>query len=840
MSPARDDFSAKVIRALEGRVGSRCSICGNATSARHSTVEDRVVRNGQAGHITAAAAGGPRYDASLTPEQRASARNGIWLCGACHPLVDGDASRYTVDELRRYKDLAERTREDEMRRPGGVRADVSVSRLPDTGALFVGRDDELALLHDAWQRRSTRLIVLHALGGIGKTALLHAWLSELAALDFAGTERVFAWSFYSQGSDRGISADPFIETALEWFDDPEPKRGSPWEKGERLARAVKARRTLLVLDGIEPLQFPPGVRGGHIHDVALRTLLTELAAASSGLCVVTSRLPVDGIGSIRAPFTVQHELPPLDAAAVREVLVAHGATSPNESDYAAVAEAFDGHALAVTLLGALIAEAYDRDLRRWMDVGPLLPADRSGHAERVLRSYVRWLGEDSGEVATLDLIGLFDRPATRDEIAALRGKPIAGLTDRLPQDEIEWKRVLTHLRQMHLLHRESGGEETLDAHPIVREHFAQRLRDRSPEAWREANGRLFELLRRKGLATPPESLADLAPLYAAVGHAREAGRLAEALRVYHDDIHRGDKYYGVKQLGSSAMDLVCLGGFFTRRWSTLVDGLTVQDQGMVLNNAGYHLRASGRLRDALEATEAAYDLRVREGAAKSAAVNAITMSEINLLLADLDRAAEWAARAIGHARDSSEATWIAASLAQMAYTELHRGNLDQAERLFEQAEQEQAKRPGTNLRLLYSARGTHYCELFIARGNVAEAKRRAKTLLDGARVNKNLLDVGLVQMTLARAALADRAATPSDWQGPLRAAEAALQTADARHHYTRMLLTRAEAELREGRSDDARTTASAALDLARKNELVLYESEALRFLSRATITRHRA
>lgn len=792
-------------------------------------MEDRVVRNGQAGHITAAAPGGPRYDASLTAEERASARNGIWLCGACHPLVDGDDSRYTVDELRRYKEQAERAREEEMRRPAGVLAQVSISRLPDTGSLFVGRDDELALLHDAWQRRSARLIVLHALGGIGKTALLQAWLRELAALDFAGAERVFAWSFYSQESDRGISADPFIETALAWFDDPDPKKGSQWEKGERLARAIKAHRTLLVLDGIEPLQFPPGVRGGHIHDVALRTLLTELAAANHGLCVVTSRLPADGIGFARAPFTMQHELPPLGETAVREVLIAQGATSPNESDYAAVAQAFDGHALAVTLLGALIAEAHGGDLRRWMDVGPLLPSDGSGHAERVLRSYVRWVGEDSAEVAALDLIGLFDRPATRDEIAALRAKPpIGGLTDRLPHDEIEWKRVLRHLRQMRLLF---GDEESLDAHPIVREYFAQRLRGRSPEAWREANGRLFELLRGRGRTKSPESLADLSPLYAAVGHAREAGRLAEALRVYYDDIHRGDEYYGVKQLGSSAMDLVCLGGFFVQRWSTLIDGLSAEDQGMVLNNAGYHLRAAGRLRDALEATEAAYDMRVRQGIAKSAAVNAITMSEIHLLLANLDQAANWATRAVAHAKDSGEATWIAASLAQMAYTELRRGDLDQAERFFEEAEEEQAKRPGTKLTLLYSARGAHYCELFIARGNFTEAKRRAKILLEWAQVHKNLLDIGLVQMTLARAALADPAASTSDWQGPLRAAEAALQTSDARHHYTRLLLTRAEAELREGRPDEARATAAAALDLARKNEFALYENEALRFLS---------
>jgi hypothetical protein len=767
----------------------------------------------------------------LTPEQRAAAHNGIWLCGACHPVVDGDQSRYTVEELRRFKEQAERAREDEMRRPSGAPPLVSISRLPDSGPLFVGRDGELAMLHDAWQRRGARVIVLHALGGIGKTALLHAWLGELAAFDFSGAERVFAWSFYSQGSDRNISADPFVETALGWFEDPDPKKGSQWEKGERLARAVKARRTLLLLDGIEPLQFPPGVRGGHIHDVALRTLLTELATANPGLCVVTTRLPVDGIGFFRAPFTIQHELPPLDAASARDLLVAHGATTPDEATYRAVAEAFDGHALALTLLATLIAEAHGGDLRRWGDIGPLLPGDRGGHAERVLRRYVRWLGEESAEVAVLEVIGLFDRPATRDELAALRAEPvIPGLTGGLPRDETEWKRVLGHLRQTHLLiDAPPDGDDALDAHPIVREHFGRRLRERSPGAWRGANDRLYELLLRKGREKTPTSLADLAPLYAAVGHAREAGRWTDALRVYHENIHRGDEFYGA-QLGSSAMDLVCLGGFFTRRWTTLVDGLSVEDQGMVFNNAGYHLRAAGRLRDALGATCAAYDVRVRQDAQKSAAVNAITMSEIHLLLASFDHAAGWAEHAIEHARVSGQETWIAASLAQLAYTEFQRDRLDEAKRLFEEAEQAQAARPGTKLTLLYSIRGAYYCELFIALGDLAEARRRANIVLPWAQTHNNLLDLGLLQLVLARAALADPAASASAWQEPLRAAEAALQTLDVRHHYTSLLLTRAAAELREGRPDHSRATAAVALDLARKNELVLYERAALRLL----------
>jgi hypothetical protein len=42
--------------------------------------------------------------------------------------------------------------------------------------------------------------------------------------------------------------------------------GTAWEKGERLAKLVAHRRTLLVLDGLEPLQNPPGPQEGRLRE----------------------------------------------------------------------------------------------------------------------------------------------------------------------------------------------------------------------------------------------------------------------------------------------------------------------------------------------------------------------------------------------------------------------------------------------------------------------------------------------------------------------------------------------------------------------------------------------
>jgi hypothetical protein len=66
-----------------------------------------VLNAGVAAHITAASPGGPRYDPTLTPEERRHPRNAIWLCQTCGKLIDNDQTKFTEEELRHWKGDAE-------------------------------------------------------------------------------------------------------------------------------------------------------------------------------------------------------------------------------------------------------------------------------------------------------------------------------------------------------------------------------------------------------------------------------------------------------------------------------------------------------------------------------------------------------------------------------------------------------------------------------------------------------------------------------------------------------------------------------------------------------------
>jgi hypothetical protein len=104
----RDDFLKGTREKLAQRAGYRCSKPGCRISTRGAdSTEDGTIDLGHAAHITAASPGGPRYDPSLTSDQRKHISNALWLCANHAKLVDSDESHFTVEELRRWKRDAE-------------------------------------------------------------------------------------------------------------------------------------------------------------------------------------------------------------------------------------------------------------------------------------------------------------------------------------------------------------------------------------------------------------------------------------------------------------------------------------------------------------------------------------------------------------------------------------------------------------------------------------------------------------------------------------------------------------------------------------------------------------
>jgi tetratricopeptide (TPR) repeat protein len=378
---------------------------------------------------------------------------------------------------------------------------VDLSKLPSTSPLLLGRESQLQWLDQAWQSDTTHILSLVAWGGVGKTALVNYWLThKMGPDDYRGARRVYGWSFYSQGTREvgQASGDEFLSDALEFFGDANPEKGTPRKKGVRLAGLVRERPTLLVLDGLEPLQHPPGDKQRRLRDEGVQALVKELAASNNGLCVITTREKVKDIEHTVGASTKEVILRNMSTDA-GVVLLKNVGVRGSDKELRHAVEDFDGHALALNLLGSYTAVVNEGDIGKRPKIQKLIPGHEHGeHARRVMGWYERWL-KGGPELDILYLMGLFDCPADSRIIDVLReGPAIKGLTERVTAlSEAEWKFAVKRLQELQLLGQTRQGDaRRLDCHPLIREYFGEKLSENYPEAWREAHQRLVRLYKK--------------------------------------------------------------------------------------------------------------------------------------------------------------------------------------------------------------------------------------------------------------------------------------------------------------------------------------------------------
>ncbi len=646
---------------------------------------------------------------------------------------------------------------------------VATSGLPETGyQRLVGREEELTQLDEAWSDGKTNILSLIAEGGAGKSALVNEWLTRLQADGYRGAERVLGWSFYSQGSkERATAADEFLDWALAKLD-VKIDTTSASAKGEAIAEALTTRRVLLVLDGVEPLQHGPGPQAGQLKDQGLRALLRRLAAArpraDHSLIVLTSRLAVADIQRFKEAAPVV-DVERLSDEAGAELLRDNDVWGIDKELRAACHD-FGGHPLALSLLASLLKETQNGDVRRRDHFrGLLTDTDNPRHdqARRVMESYEKeWLADQPALLAILHCVGLFDRPASGDCVKALRAKPvIGGLTDTLiGLSDDQWRRAVVRLREARLLAPLGTSDpEGLDAHPLVREWFGERLHYSNEAGWKAAHSRLYEHLRDTTQEGDAPTLADLAPLYHAVGHGCRAGRHQEALdKVYRNRICRRQpngriEFYSRVKLGAVGSDLAAIFWFFDRPYEVPVATLTPPVRSWVLNFASFGLRAQGRLQEALPAMREG--LRRPEEALnwKHAATAASNLSQTELLVGEIGAATAAAEKAVAFADRAGSASEARGTLTALADSLHAAGEWEKAETLFSDAERRQYKQK-PKYPLLYSLRGYRYCDLLLSHGQAAAARNRASQAFEIARRLDWVLAMALDRLTLGRANLA--------------------------------------------------------------------------------------
>ena len=141
----RDEFPKVVVDALAKRAAFICSNsdCRAQTVAPSEDDDSKFIYIGKASHIAAASAGGPRFDESMSAEERKSIANGIFLCSNCADMVDKNNGRdYSVEQLRKWKREHESwvstNLNKRLDRAPGVVTEISVTSVGQSGGITAG------------------------------------------------------------------------------------------------------------------------------------------------------------------------------------------------------------------------------------------------------------------------------------------------------------------------------------------------------------------------------------------------------------------------------------------------------------------------------------------------------------------------------------------------------------------------------------------------------------------------------------------------------------------------------------------------------------------------------
>ncbi|MBF0463323.1 MAG: hypothetical protein HQL87_18325 [Magnetococcales bacterium] len=687
--------------------------------------------------------------------------------------------------------------------------------LPALNDPLFGREPSLWALDLAWTEQTWPIVVLVADSGLGKTGLVMEWLHRISQKQFGGAEWVFGWSFGGQSTpqDRQASADEFLHAGLKFFGKVADQYPDALARGERLATLMGKRRGLLVLDGLEPLQYP---QSGGLRDLGMEAFLHGLASHNKGLCIVTTRTRLPPW--LDAKGVQQSTLEPLTVQAGAALLASYPLQT-TQKELEKVAGECNGHPLALHLLAAHLVTAHGGNIRRRHKL-PLLPGDgaQGGLASRVLASQHIGL-QGKSELALLYLLGLFDHPAPVEALQAVIGKtPLEGLPVRLPKlGSKEWLRAVAALRQRHLL----AVTDPLACHPLVRAYFGAQFRTHHPAAWQEANRRLFDHFCTLPGQTLPDTQEGLLPLYRAIPHGCQAGLPQQALHaVYRTRIAREKEQYAIKKLGVYGLEVGAMAAFFAQPWSRPAAGLSETDVAYLLTQTAFGLWVGGCLQEAIQPYATLLMLRIQAQAWENAAITASNMGELSLLCTDLPQSIAFATLAVDLVDATGDAAY-AIDFRTLCAEALHQaGGWEQAEALFHAAETRQGQRQPA-FPLLHAVQGYRYNELLLAQKQYQRVWDRTQTTLTWDTEEIGLLGIALDQLALGQACIG-----LGVWQEAgvwLDRAVAGLWQAGSRHRIPSGFMARAGWHRRQQAWALARRDLDAAWENSQHGRMTLFD-----------------
>lgn len=524
------------------------------------------------------------------------------------------------------------------------RPQVDVWRLSTPPTTMVGRTAETEILTRAWLGENENVVSIAGWGGVGKTTLVGNWLAEMAAYQYHGARSVFAWSFDGQSDqDNWATSDQFFDALVRFLGiEDAVASATTWQRCRTVLTELQRVRSLVVLDGVERVQHPPGALEGTFREPVMQMFVRELAAQNAGMLVITSRLAIIDVDPYVGRTCTNIAMPALSRAESVQILV-NGGVRGDISALAGIAEEVRDHPLSLRLLSGYLSTVYDGDARMWESSGlAKAVVAEGGNTSAIMDQYAAWF-RGRPEFQLLRLLGLFNRAATEEELATLRDLPVfEGLNDDLADmSRADMAYTLASLQRTGMVER-SATRDVIEAHPLVRDYFHRTFRAEDPSAFSEGHRRLSQFLAMRA-AVKPSSLAECAPVLDAIWHATRAGENALTLDTLYWPRLAQEHHFLRDGLGAAASNHAVITFLLDDTGGPPLDEC---ETARLLADQSLDLRMMGNTAEALRPLNSAVQITRRLGD-KGQLVNELRhLSQLQLTLSKIDLACRNAEEAV--------------------------------------------------------------------------------------------------------------------------------------------------------------------------------------------------
>ena len=744
---------------------------------------------------------------------------------------------------------------------------------PITSALLVGREDEINIINQIWQKKtSARMVCFYGHGGVGKSSIVDKWLDELNRQS-ASKQKIFAYSFYGQGDEESVArSNDFFNKLCAQFGYPLQKNVTSADLGRRLARLIGDDKLILILDGLEPLQYGNDLERDTIRDPALSMLLKKLAKHNNGICIVTTRIAPPELVELAPENVIVHEVKGFGYEGAIQMLQSYNRV-PTKNDTEAVTwlcerGADDG--LTLKLVGRYAKNYLNSDLMRCL--GMIAKFDSDAPIDAILNMFDEELTASSTAYQIMCMVSMFSRPASYSALQHLAKAAIPHLSDKLNGDltSADSLQHIYDLRNLGLINPDvseiktttSDNDLVLDAHPRVREFFASRMKGMAESAWKQGHKTLYEyyvskvnLLRPlKANQNDPNSAKRLTVAYIAFAHCCHAGLYGDAYSLYEAEIRRDKQHFSWRQKGTVSEDLAALELFFKEPWPSLQENLTSSQQCLILRQTGLYLMALGQFPRAEESLRRALQASESEKEWGQAADTARNMTELFQVTGRLDLAHAYGSIATTYAKihkSADSAALFYKNWAALAAVLHDLGEDDIAEAAFLQSQHwlTQTDEPPSYVEISMPAHYPtfdsfsgyaqyRYCDYLMDCGRIDQA--RIDVGYASGRIIKQgeLLAQGLIKLAQGRIMIELNTTSADRSEDALNESlEAAwdlidesidlFHKANTIHHLPRGYLGRADVFRRLGSFKDALEDVDFALGISQKHNMVLYTIDGL-------------